>query len=143
MDRPLCVSPLRWGSLILDLDLIEVGDLLTVFAPKSNLVAGAHYMEEGLHGLIVGDALRVGAAYKTFYRFGCGNGVFLDNLKVADNIDHCHWCNNRDAVDFVLFAETIVDLDDRLGTHAFALKIHAECHAVTVVFEAKYADDFE
>lgn len=69
--------------------------------------------------------------------------MLFDHLEVPDDIDDRHRRDDRDPVDLLLFAETVVDFDDRLGSHAFAFEVRSERNPVILVFESQYSDNFK
>lgn len=51
--------------------------------------------------------------------------------------------DDRDAVQLVLLAEAVVDLDDRFRAHPLALEVRAERDPVRIVLQIENLDDFE
>ena len=63
---------------------------------------GLDHGKFGLYGFgTVGDTIRVKAAYHTFHVRGENNLLFLDHLKIADDVDRGVRSDQRDTVEFL------------------------------------------
>ena len=71
-------------------------------------------MEEGLHRLVVGDALRVVALYDALQRIRSLDGLLLYDFVVFDDTQSDVRRNDRESVDFLIGKILVGNLDDAL-----------------------------
>ena len=71
-------------------------------------------VEEGLHRLVVGDALRVVALYDAPERIWSLYGLLLHDLVVLDDTQSDVRSHHREAVDFLIGKVLVGNLDDAL-----------------------------
>ena len=71
-------------------------------------------MEEGLHRLVVGDALRVVAFHDALQRIRSLDGLLLYDFVVLDDTQSDVRSNDREAVDFLVGEILVGTLDDAL-----------------------------
>ena len=95
------------------------------------------------HGLVVGDALGIGATNETLHTLRNGHLALLDNLEILDRIDHSHRRKECNAVDLLIQAVAIGNLDNRLGAHTLAFEIQTERDALRCAIELHNADNLE
>ena len=73
-------------------------------------------VEDGLHGLVVGDALGVVALHDAAQFVGSLDGFLFHHLVVADDVEHDFGCHNAEPRDFFLGKELVCNLDDALAS---------------------------
>ena len=71
-------------------------------------------VEEGLHRLVVGDALRVVALYDALQRIRSLDGLLLYDFVVFDDTQSDVRRNDRESVDFLIGKILVGNLDDAL-----------------------------
>ena len=118
-------------------------DLFAIFAAKGDLLSFPDHGERGLDRLVVRDAFRVDAAHETPDRLGYRHVALFGDPEILDDVDLSHRRDDRDAVQLVLLAEAVVDLDDRFRAHPLALEVRAERDPVRIVLQIENLDDFE
>jgi aspartate carbamoyltransferase regulatory subunit len=83
-------------------------------------------MEEGLHRLVVGDALRVVALYDALQRIRSLDGLLLYDFVVFDDTQSDVRRNDRESVDFLIGKILVGNLDDALLANLLAWQVVAE-----------------
>mgnify|MGYP007059179059 FL=1 len=83
-------------------------------------------MEEGLHRLVVGDALRVVALYDALQRIRSLDGLLLYDFVVFDDTQSDVRCNDRESVDFLIGKILVGNLDDALLANLLAWQVVAD-----------------
>ena len=83
-------------------------------------------VEEGLHRLVVGDALRVVALYDALQRIWSLDGLLLYDFVVFDDTQSDVRRNDRESVDFLIGKILVGNLDDALLANLLAWQIVAD-----------------
>ena len=99
-----------------------------------------HHVELCGHGLGIGDALGVGATYKTADVVGYLGVELFDNLVVLNVDDGGQRCHQGYLAHLLNGEMFVLDLDDTLLAQLAAIQVVADKHLVLVLFEAKYTN---
>ena len=83
-------------------------------------------VEEGLHRLVVGDALRVVALYDALQRIRSLDGLLLYDFVVFDDTQSDVRRNDRESVDFLIGKILVGNLDDALLANLLAWQVVAD-----------------
>ena len=83
-------------------------------------------VEEGLHRLVVGDALRVVALYDALQRIRSLDGLLLYDFVVFDDTQSDVRSNDRESVDFLIGKILVGNLDDALLANLLAWQVVAD-----------------
>ena len=83
-------------------------------------------MEEGLHRLVVGDALRVVALYDALQCIRSLDGLLLYDFVVFDDTQSDVRRNDRESVDFLIGKILVGNLDDALLANLLAWQVVAD-----------------
>ena len=83
-------------------------------------------VEEGLHRLVVGDALRVVALYDALQRIWSLDGLLLYDFVVFDDTQSDVRRNDRESVDFLIGKILVGNLDDALLANLLAWQVVAD-----------------
>ena len=83
-------------------------------------------MEEGLHRLVVGDALRVVALHDALQRIRSLDGLLFYDFVVLDDTQSDVRSNDREAVDFLVGEILVGNLDDALLANLLAWQVIAD-----------------
>ena len=83
-------------------------------------------MEEGLHRLVVGDALRVVALYDALQRIRSLDGLLLYDFVVFDDTQSDVRSNDRESVDFLIGKILVGNLDDALLANLLGWQVVAD-----------------
>ena len=89
-------------------------------------------MEEGLHRLVVGDALRVVALYDAPERIWSLYGLLLHDFVVLDDTQSDVRPNDRESVDFLIGKILVGNLDDALLANLLAWQVVADSTGVSI-----------
>ena len=100
----MLLTKLHFAQLLLLIAVVATHD-------AEHLVNG---MEEGLHRLVVGDALRVVALYDALECVWSLYGLLLHDLVVLDDTQSDVRSHHREAVDFLIGKVLVGNLDDAL-----------------------------
>ena len=96
-----------------EFNLVNVLFFLTVVAGQQTVL----YVEESLHGLVVGDALGVVAFYDTTNLCWGLNGFLLYDLVVADDAENDIWSYYGETGNLVVGEELVRHLDNAFAAH--------------------------
>ena len=99
-----------------ELDLVDVLFLLAVVAGQD----AVGDVEVGGHGLVVGDTLGVVTLHDALDDLGGLDGLLLDDLIVADDVENDFWGNDGETGYLVVGEKLVRNLDDAL--HANLLR---------------------
>ena len=83
-------------------------------------------MEEGLHRLVVGDALRVVALHDALQRIRSLYGLLLYDFVVLDDTQSDVRSNDRESVDFLIGEILVGNLDDALLANLLGWQVVAD-----------------
>ena len=83
-------------------------------------------VEEGLHRLVVGDALRVVALYDALQCIRSLDGLLLYDFVVFDDTQSDVRSNDRESVDFLIGKILVGNLDDALLANLLAWQVVAD-----------------
>ena len=100
-------------------------------------------VKEGLHGFVVADALRVGAAHDAVKFVRDDDGLLLYHLIITDDVEHYVWRSHRETADFLVGEELVGHLDDTLAAKFVALQIVADGNTALEFTQAQKVDDGE
>ena len=71
-------------------------------------------MEDGAHGFVIGDTLRVIAFYNAPKLVRCHHLLLLYHFLVINDVQHHVRCHDRQTGDFIIREELVAHLDDSL-----------------------------
>ena len=74
-------------------------------------------MEHGVHGFVVGDALRIVAFHDTLDLVGRLHGFLLHHLVVAYDVENDFRCHHGKTGDLIVGEELVADFDDTFVSH--------------------------